>query len=309
MNFSVGICAYNEEQNIGKLLANILNHQTRHHLAEIIVVASGCTDRTNEIVQQWTQKDPRVKLIVEAERKGKYSAVNLVLANNQSEILVMTDADCLWQDNAIDYMLPNFDKLKVGAVCGRTIPINPKNSGFWGYLAHFRYKLFDWGAVIQCHENRFCHLSGYLYAVRKEIIDKIPAIICDDAYIGIITKQKGYRVIYEPKAIVYIKHPTNLTNLYWQRKNIRLGHLQIKHLTNYRISNTIPTKIIPLVFLAMKWKPKDIFYTFIIASIEQFIALAAWLDFKRGKVPLVWKYIKSSKELDLESTKNDKNNF
>jgi len=95
MNFSIGICAYNEEQNIGQLLENILAHQTKHHLDEIIIVSSGSIDKTDEIVKEFAQKDKRIKLIIEPERKGKYSAVNLLLSNNQSEILVMTDADCL----------------------------------------------------------------------------------------------------------------------------------------------------------------------------------------------------------------------
>lgn len=300
MNFSVGICAYNEEQNIGKLLVNILNHQHSHHLDEIIVVASGCTDKTNEIVNQYAQRDERIKLITEAERKGKYSAINLILANNQSEILIMTDADCLLGDKAIDFLLKHFKHHSVGAVCGQTLPVNPKDKGFWGYVAHFRYKLFDWGAVIQHHENRFCHLSGYLYAIRKNIVEKIPAIICDDSYMGIMIKRAGHHVIYEPRALVYIKHPTNLKDLYRQRKNIRLGHLQIEQLTGHRVSNTIAIRIIPLIFLTMSWKPRNILYTFVIASIEQFIAFRAWVDFKRKKVPLVWKYIESSKQIDKE---------
>lgn len=295
MNFSVGICAYNEEQNIGKLLKNILSHKTKHHLDEIIVVSSGSTDKTDEIVGEWTQKDNRVKLIVEPERKGKYSAVNLVLANNKSEILVMTDADCLIEDSAVDFLLKHFEDSQIGAVCGRTIPTNPKDKGFWGYVSHFRYKLFDWGAAIEQHKGEFCHLSGYLYAIRKGLVKKIPPVICDDAYIGLMVKGKA---VYEPRAIVYIKHPTNLRDLYRQRKNIRLGHLQIRHLVNYRTPSTIPIKVLPLIFLTMSWKPKHIFYTFIVALIEQFIAFRTWIDFKRGKIPLAWKYIKSSKQLD-----------
>ena len=51
---SVGITAYNEETNIGHLLAALLDqHLHSVEIAEIIVVASACTDRTVPIVREY----------------------------------------------------------------------------------------------------------------------------------------------------------------------------------------------------------------------------------------------------------------
>jgi len=59
---SVGITACNEEANIGRLLeAMPIQLLDEVEIAEIIVVASECTDRTEEIVREhmaWTTKDP-----------------------------------------------------------------------------------------------------------------------------------------------------------------------------------------------------------------------------------------------------------
>ena len=55
---SIGVTAYNEEQNIGNLLeALIEQHLHRVEIAEIIVVASACTDRTVPIVQQFMARE------------------------------------------------------------------------------------------------------------------------------------------------------------------------------------------------------------------------------------------------------------
>ena len=54
---TVGICAYNEGKNIGKLLDNILNEQKLKEDFELLVVCSGCTDGTVEIVQRFQEKD------------------------------------------------------------------------------------------------------------------------------------------------------------------------------------------------------------------------------------------------------------
>jgi glycosyltransferase involved in cell wall biosynthesis len=71
LDVSVGICAYNEEENIGALLENLLTQQSLPHNSEIIVVCSGCTDETPSIVEKFARKDKRVKLILEEERRGK----------------------------------------------------------------------------------------------------------------------------------------------------------------------------------------------------------------------------------------------
>ena len=46
---------------------------------EIIVIASGCTDDTESIVQSWAERDRRISLVVEPRREGKAAAVNRFL--------------------------------------------------------------------------------------------------------------------------------------------------------------------------------------------------------------------------------------
>ena len=67
LRLSVGIPAYNEEANIGRLLKALLNQELPRwlKLEEIVVVASGCTDRTEDIVRSFEEQDERVKLVVE----------------------------------------------------------------------------------------------------------------------------------------------------------------------------------------------------------------------------------------------------
>ena len=48
---TIGICAYNEEWNIGELLTNILSIQGIPKDAEVIAVCSGCQDGTAEVVR------------------------------------------------------------------------------------------------------------------------------------------------------------------------------------------------------------------------------------------------------------------
>ena len=85
---SVGITAHNEEANIGQLLEAIRNQRLHQvEISEIIVVASGCTDRTEGVVREHTAQDPRIQLFVQEKREGKTSAINVFLANSKEKII------------------------------------------------------------------------------------------------------------------------------------------------------------------------------------------------------------------------------
>ena len=54
MDISVGIMAFNEEKNIGRLLKAILSQKLNQiKITEIIVVSDGSTDKTDEIVKNF----------------------------------------------------------------------------------------------------------------------------------------------------------------------------------------------------------------------------------------------------------------
>ena len=77
------------------LAALIDQHLHEVEIAEIIVVASACTDRTVPIVREYMAQDDRVKLIEQERREGKTSAVNLFLQAAQSTICVLESGDTM----------------------------------------------------------------------------------------------------------------------------------------------------------------------------------------------------------------------
>ena len=83
VSLMIGIAVSNEEQNIGALLENLTN-SVPPEVETICVVSSGSTDRTNEIVQDFAKDDARIQLIVENERNGKASALNLLLEQSEN---------------------------------------------------------------------------------------------------------------------------------------------------------------------------------------------------------------------------------
>ena len=91
---SVLIPARNEENNIGKLLKALQGQTYPRNLFEIIVIDDHSTDKTAEMVRQFTG----VKLLTlkdEAINSYKKKALEKGIAASIGELIVTTDADCI----------------------------------------------------------------------------------------------------------------------------------------------------------------------------------------------------------------------
>src|SRR5918911_4570653 len=126
---SVGIMAYNEAANIATAIETILHQRlTVGRIAELIVVASGCTDATVPLVAAIARDDARVRLLVQDRREGKASAINLFLGAARSPLLLMVGADVLVKDGTLDALLRPFGDPSVGMVGGHPIPVNDEGT-------------------------------------------------------------------------------------------------------------------------------------------------------------------------------------
>lgn len=92
--YTVIIPAYNERERITSTLDKVLAHIARERWrAEIVVVNDGSRDDTAEIVKQYAQSNPAVRLIENPGNRGKgYSVRNGVL-HALGDVLLFTDAD------------------------------------------------------------------------------------------------------------------------------------------------------------------------------------------------------------------------
>jgi len=122
---SVGIIAHNEEKNIVTLLQAIRDQRLHVvEIAEIIVVASGCNDQTIPMVEEYRQKDSRIKLLVQPCREGKTSAINLFLQEAKEDICVQESADTLPHEDAIEHLVRMFADPLIGMTVAHTMPVD-----------------------------------------------------------------------------------------------------------------------------------------------------------------------------------------
>jgi biofilm PGA synthesis N-glycosyltransferase PgaC len=218
---SVGVMAYNEEANIAHALDSILRQEvTRKQIREVIVVASGCQDRTVPIVADIATREPRVRLIEQERREGKASAINLFIGAAKCPVLIMVSADLMVENGAFDVLLRHFKDSAVGMVGGHPIPVNG-NGTFLGHAVHLQWQLHDRIA-------RDTPKLGEMVAFRN-VVPSIPLDTpVDELSIQALVTQLGYRLVYEPRAVVYNRGPATVRDFLRQRRRIYAGHLRIR---------------------------------------------------------------------------------
>jgi glycosyltransferase involved in cell wall biosynthesis len=219
---TVGIPTYNEENSIARSINSALRQISKKD--EVIAVASGCTDNTVPEIKKIAKRDKRVKLIIEKERKGKASAINLIIKNAKGEIIVQTDGDVIIGKGAISSLSRHFKDKKIGGVSGNPVPIIPEDNLFYDWTL-MSYRKMDDIRRIECSKGTFWHLSGYLLAFRKKSLKEVPfAKGAVDAWMGKIIKDNGYKLFYEPQAKVFVKAPLTIKDFIAQKARVRAGY-------------------------------------------------------------------------------------
>lgn len=287
----VGIMAYNEETNIGPLLEALSQQRLKLvDIAEIIVVASGCTDRTEAIVRDCCRKDDRLKLLVQDSREGKSSAINLLLWNTSQEIVVLESADTLPRPDTIEALVSPFADPAVGMTGGRPVPTNAPTS-FMGFAAHLLWQLHH---RVSLHRPKM----GELVAFRRYFRQIPHRSAVDEASIEPLIKGQGLGLLYVPEAVVLNKGPETMSDFFKQRRRIFAGHLYVKDTLGYKVSTMNGLRILPLFLREIKLDWRYLLWGPALVLLECLARLMGAYDYMiRRKNPFVWPVAKSTKDI------------
>ena len=269
---SVGVTAYNEEANIGRLLDALLAQHLREvQIVEIIVVASGCTDQTVPIAESYAARHPQVRLFVQPKREGKTAAINVFLANARTGICVLESGDTLPHEDAVEHLVRMFRDPSVGMTGAHKIPVNTPDH-LVGLFTHLRLRL----------EHQLCleiPRLGEMIAFRK-VFDRIPPVVAmDEAFVEALVVQRGMQVRYAPDAVVYNTGPDNIQDFVRQRRRNHAGHLYLKSKYGYAVSSIQNTRVAK-VALKEIWGAVRLVWTLVLlAVLEVWSRVLGWYDF------------------------------
>ncbi len=222
------ISVYNEERVIRRKMENSLQLDYPRESLEILVISDHSTDGTEGIVSEYL--DRGVTLLARPERAGKTAGLNEAVKVAKGEILVFSDADAMYEPDAIRKMVRVLYDKEVGLVTGSTRYISEdqgrmaETSGIYTALERF----------IKRHESRIgscVGADGAIFAMRKSLYAPLRADDINDLVIPLVVVQKGARVVLHDD--LYCSECASSDSASEFRRQVRITNRTLKALFRY----------------------------------------------------------------------------
>ncbi len=204
-SISVVIPTYNESEVIDHRIRNLNDIDYPAEKIHVIVVDDQSTDDTVELAGSAFEKyGISGEVLIKEKRTGTNASVNLGVSRAKTDIVITTDADVTFEDNALNYAIGRLlSDDKIGAVCGELEPIVKKNSFTTSSEKAYRTvygKMCTWESNIH---STYC-FNGPLIALKKKAFSPIPETHgASDASMALRIIRNGYRCVYDANAKFY----------------------------------------------------------------------------------------------------------
>ncbi|MGD8306349.1 MAG: glycosyltransferase [Ignavibacteria bacterium] len=229
---SIIIPVYNEGKIIRKVIESLLRQKYSNF--EIIVVNDGSTDDTREIVESMVGYQPgrsrEVKVtLINKENSGKANSLNAGINCSEADYILCMDGDSELSENCLRKALRHFVNDEIGAVAGN---VKVQNRGtFLTDLQALEYiEGLNMARSAQSYIKLVNIIPGPVGIFRREAIEDAGMYTSDtfaeDADLTLRIMARGWKIIYEPKAISYTEAPVELQQLLKQRYRWTRGILQ-----------------------------------------------------------------------------------
>ena len=212
---SVIVAAHNEADVIERRVRNLLELDYPADRIEVLVASDASTDETDEIVERLAAADPRVRL-VRCPRGGKVAAQNRGVAESSGEIVGFSDANAVWQRDALRNLVRSFADPSVGYVTGKASYEAADGTNREG--AYWRFELW-----LRAQESRLGSVTagnGPIYAVRRSDWEDVEPWCGHDLGLPYLMVQRGRRAVYDPEAVSVEKPSKDIEDEY--RRKVRM---------------------------------------------------------------------------------------
>ena len=217
------IAAYNEEQNIENKIINSLKLDYPHERLRIIVASDGSTDATDRIVSKYA--DQNIQLLSFPSNRGKIAALNDVMQHLHSEIVIFSDANVMYQSQAVRMLVRHFSDPRVGAVSGKVVLHNSSVS-YWAAENQY-YSIEHFIQEQEGITGTLIGAEGAMYAIRRSLFHPPPSdTILDDFAIAMNIAREGYLVLHDKEALGFEDNMSEIGNEFRRKVRISAGGIQ-----------------------------------------------------------------------------------
>ena len=210
------VSARNEEVVIVDKINNALALDYPQENLTVMVVSDASTDKTDALVTEIAAKKPQVRLLAIAERRGKTAGLNRAMEQIDSELVVFTDANAMFNPDALQHLVAPFSNPSVGYVVGaqKYTQTEGQSAGdneglYWRFELALKEAESDFYAVVGG--------DGAIYAIRRELFTPLADEDINDFVNPLQIILKGYRGLFRGEAIAF-EDPANSFDKEFNRK-------------------------------------------------------------------------------------------
>jgi len=224
---SILIPVYNEGNIIAQKIQSVLDANYPNDRLEILVGSDASDDHTSEEVRRLAGAHPSIRLIEFRERRGKPAVVNDLVREARFDLLLLTDANVLFEKSVIERLLRSFGDQSVGLAGANILSKAVRDDGIsrqeQGYLARENVIKQREGELWGCMMGPF----GGCYAIRKNLYVPIPEQnLVDDFFVCMKVIEQKRKSINVLDAICYEDVSNDIWQEYRRKARISAGNFQ-----------------------------------------------------------------------------------
>jgi cellulose synthase/poly-beta-1,6-N-acetylglucosamine synthase-like glycosyltransferase len=188
---SVIVAAYAEEEVIAPRIGNLRELDYPADKVEVIVACDGSPDGT-----AGRARDAGADLVLELPRGGKIRAQDAGVERSRGALVAFSDANALWEPDALRRLVAAFADPRVGYACGQVRFVNEQGSNQEGL--YWRYEMGVRG--LESRVRSVTGGNGAIYATRRESYLVVDPIMGHDLSFPFNMVKRGWRAVYVPEA-------------------------------------------------------------------------------------------------------------
>lgn len=212
---SIIIPCRNEEKFIGKCLDSIVSQNYPKKKLEVMVIDGRSEDRTREVVEEYTERYPFIKLL-DNPKKIRPAALNIGIKQAKGSIIMRMDAHSALEINYATRCKEFLSMYDADVVGGRTITFPQKNTFMGKAIAVALSHPFGVGTSyfrIGSKEPRWVD-TVFCGCYKKEVFEKVGLWderieLSEDMSYNISLRQAGFKILLVPEIV----------NYYWARSD------------------------------------------------------------------------------------------
>jgi cellulose synthase/poly-beta-1,6-N-acetylglucosamine synthase-like glycosyltransferase len=225
---SILISAFNEEAVIRQKIASILNSGYPRERYEILIGSDCSTDNTNKILSEIaTDPTNRLSFYPFEKRQGKPNVINKLKDKAKGEILILSDANVMFDEKTLEQLVKPFSNPAIGLVDSQMINLGMRKEG----ISHQEKAYISREVRIKHQESLIWGTMmgplGGCFAIRKSLYKPVPSnFLVDDFYLNMLVLESGSMAISNPDARVYEDVSNDLKIEYRRKIRIATGNFQ-----------------------------------------------------------------------------------